>query len=164
MKRRVAWILLAVVALLNGAWGGLAAAIPYRLLGPHGTPVLSAGYEGYSGGSWAQLAAAAPGAPSFIALLFRMYGLYCFVIGALGVVIATTAFRRGERWAWWALLFGNVVPLVAAMAYDRSVRAIGPFEITEYVGLALVFIALAITVPSRALLNTQTESAASSSA
>ena len=33
------------------------------------------------------------------------------------------------------------------MTYDMTVSAIGPFELTEYVGLALVWGALAVTAP-----------------
>jgi hypothetical protein len=43
------------------------------------------------------------------------------------------------------LLAGNTVALVSAMIYDRTVNAIGPFEMTEYLGLALVYAALAMT-------------------
>ena len=68
----------------------------------------------------------------------------------MGAAVAVTAFRRGERWAWWALLVGNTVALVSAMTYDKTVNAIGPFELTEYLGLALVCAALAVTAPFRA--------------
>jgi hypothetical protein len=34
------------------------------------------------------------------------------------------------------------------MAYDQIVRAVGPFELTEYLGLAVVIAALAVTAPS----------------
>jgi hypothetical protein len=71
------------------------------------------------------------------------------VFGLLGSAIAVTAFRRGDRWAWWALLVGNTLALVSAMSYDWIVNAIGPFELTEYLGLALVWGALAVTAPFR---------------
>jgi hypothetical protein len=58
-----------------------------------------------------------------------------------------TAFRRGERWAWWALLVGNSIAFVSAMTYDRIVGAIGPFEWSEYLGLAVVCGSLAVTSP-----------------
>jgi len=45
------------------------------------------------------------------------------------------------------LLIGNTVALVSAMRYDWIVNAIGPFELTEYLGLAVVCVALAITAP-----------------
>jgi hypothetical protein len=69
------------------------------------------------------------------------------IFGVIGSAIAVTAFRRGERWAWWTLLIGNTLALVSAMTYDKTVNAIGPFEMTEYLGLALVWVAFAITAP-----------------
>jgi hypothetical protein len=81
-------------------------------------------------------------------VLYRMYGVYNVLFGLMGSVIAVTAFRRGERWAWWALLVGNTVALVSAMTYDKTVNAIGPFELTEYFGLVVVWAALALTARS----------------
>ena len=153
MKRlqRVAWILILVVDAGYIAWGAGAAAAPDRLLGPGGKAILPAGYEGYSGGSWSELSGASPVIAGYMTLLFRMYGLYCVLFGFMGSVIAITAFRRGERWAWWVLLVGNTVALLSAMKYDMTVSAIGPFELTEYLGLALVWGALAVTAPFRAV-------------
>jgi hypothetical protein len=48
------------------------------------------------------------------------------------------------------LLVGNTVALLSAMTYDMTVSAIGPLELTEYLGLALVWGALAVTAPFRA--------------
>jgi hypothetical protein len=45
------------------------------------------------------------------------------------------------------LLVGNTIAFVSAMTYDWTVGAIGPFELTEYLGLALVWGALAVTAP-----------------
>jgi hypothetical protein len=61
--------------------------------------------------------------------------------------IAVTAFRRGDGWAWWALLVGNTIALGSAMTYDQTVNVIGPFELSEYVGLAAIYGALAVTAP-----------------
>ena len=152
MKRlqRVAWILILIVDAAYIAWGAGAAAAPDRLLGPGGQAILPAGYEGYSGGSWSELAGASPQITGYMTLLFRMYGLYCVLFGLMGSAIAVSAFRRGERWAWWVLLVGNTVALLSAMTYDATVNAIGPFELTEYLGLAMVWGALAVTAPFRA--------------
>ena len=149
-KRHVASIIILIVDLSMIAWGMMAALFPRHLLGPRGAPILQAGYEGYTGLSWQELAAASPKAAGYMLVLFRMYGAYCFVLGLLGAAIACTAFRRGERWAWWALLIGNTVALGSAMRYDWLVHAIGPFELTEYLGLLLVWVALAVTLPSAA--------------
>jgi hypothetical protein len=45
------------------------------------------------------------------------------------------------------LLVGNTIALVSAMTYDWIVNAIGPFELTEYLGLVIVWGALAVTAP-----------------
>jgi hypothetical protein len=149
MKRlqRGAWILILIVDLGLIAWGGMAAVWPDHLVGPGGTPILTAGYEGFSKGSWVELASTAPMAATYIKVLFRMYGVFNAVFGLTASAIAVTAFRRGDGWAWWTLLVGNTIALVSAMTYDWTVNAIGPFELTEYLGLAMVWGALAVTVP-----------------
>ena len=149
MKRReVAWILILIVDAAYIVWGGMAAASPDHLLkGPGGMGILPAAYEGYTHGSWSQLVGASPLTAGYLLVLYRMYGTYCAVFGLLTSAIAVTAFRRGEVWAWWALLVGNTIALAAAMRMDWIVNAIGPFELTEYLGLALVWGALAITAP-----------------
>ena len=146
-RRRVALILILIVDAGFVAWGAMAAALPDHLLGPRGTPILTAGYEGFSKGSWSELASTAPMTAKYIDVLFRMYGVFNVAFGLMASAIAVTAFRRGDRWAWWALLAGNTIALVSAMRYDWSVNAIGPFELTEYLGLAAVWAALVVTAP-----------------
>jgi hypothetical protein len=148
--RRVAWIFILIVDVAYIAWGAGAAALPDHLLGPGGKAILPAGYEGYSGASWSDLAGASPLISGYMTVLYRMYGIYCVLFGLMGSAITVTAFRRGERWAWWALLVGNTIALVSAITYDWMVNAIGPFELTEYLGLALVWGALAVTAPFHA--------------
>jgi hypothetical protein len=151
MKRRqIAWILILIVDVGYIVWGAGAAASPVHLLGPGGKAILPAGYEGYSGGSWSELAGASPRIAEYMTVLYRMYGIYNVLFGLMASAIAVTAFRRGEVWAWWALLVGNTIALVSAIRYDWIVNAIGPFELTEYLGLALVLSALAFTAPFRA--------------
>jgi hypothetical protein len=153
-RRRIAWILILVVDAGFVLWGAGAAAAPDGLLGPGGKAILPAAFEGYSGASWAALAGATPMAARYMVVLYRMYGIYNVAFGLVTVAIAVTAFRRGERWAWWALLAGNVITLASAITYDRVSNAIGPFELSEYLGLALVLGALAVTAPVAASRST----------
>ena len=146
---RIAWILILVVDVGYIAWGAGAAVSPDHLLGPGGKAILPAGYEGYSGGSWSELSGASPLVAGYMTVLYRMYGIYNILFGLMGSAIAVTAFRRGERWAWWTLLVGNTLALVSAITYDRMANAIGPFELTEYLGLAMIWGALAVTAPFR---------------
>lgn len=145
--RRVAWtlILLADIGLL--AWGAMAALAPEHLLGPGSAPILNAEYESFTGYSWSELTSTSPMAAGFMTILFRMFGTFNVAFALMAIAIAATAFRRGDRWAWWALLVGNTLAFVSAMTYDRTVGAIGPFEMTEYLGLGAIYLALAVTAP-----------------
>ena len=147
--RGVASLLIVIVDAGLLVWCAMAAVWPDHLLGPGGVPILTAGYEGFTKGSWSELASTSPMAAKYIGVLFRMYGIYGVAFGVMAIAIAVTAFRRGERWAWWALLVGNTIAFVAAMTYDWTVNAIGPFELTEYLGLAIIFTALWVTAPFR---------------
>ena len=146
--RPFAWIgmVAADVGLL--AWAAMAAVTPERLLGPGSMPILPAGFQGFTGVSWQDLVATTPRTAEYATLLFRMYGLYGAAFSLLAIAVGATAFRRGERWAWWGLLVGNALTYVGAMAYDQIVRAVGPFELTEYLALAVVITALAVTAPT----------------
>ena len=146
--RRLAWLVLLIADAGLLVWGAGAAAIPGHLLGPGGGAILPVGYEGYSQGSWHQLVVTSPQTAGYITLVFRMYGVYIVAFGLLAVAISATAFRRGDRWAWWALLMGNTIAFVSAMTYDRIVGAIGPFEWSEYLGLAVIYGSLAVTAPA----------------
>jgi len=143
--RSVAWLLVLAADVGLAAWGAMAAAFPDHLLGPNGAPILAAGYEGFSRASWSSLVTSSPMTARYIGVLFRLYGVFNVAFGLMASAIAVTAFRRGDRWAWWALLVGNTLAYVSAMTYDWTVNAIGPFELTEYLGLAAVYAALAIT-------------------
>lgn len=147
--RRSAWLLILIADVGLLAWGAMAALAPDRLLGPDSMPIVAAGYEGYTGASWS--AVADTPTADFITLVFRMFGVGNVEFALMGIAISATAFRRGDGWAWWALLVGNTIAYGAPMTYDRLVDAIGPFEAMEYVGIAVVYVALAVTAPFGAL-------------
>jgi len=148
-RRLVAWLLMLAgdVGLL--AWGAMAAIAPHMLPGPGATQILSAGYESFSRHSWNALASENPATAGFIEVLFRLYGTYIVAFGVMAIAVANTAFRRGERWAWWALLVGNTIAYGSAMTYDRIAGAIGPLEASEYLGIGVIYVGLALTAPFR---------------
>jgi hypothetical protein len=143
--RRRAWLLIVVADVGLLLWGALAALIPENLPGPGGKAILPAGYKGYTSGSWDHLRTTSAETAGYIEVIFRLYGVYIVAFSMVAIAIAAKAFRRGERWAWWALLVGNVIAWPAAMSYDLIVHAIGPFELTEYLGLAIILGSLAVT-------------------
>jgi MFS-type transporter involved in bile tolerance (Atg22 family) len=147
--RRVAWLVIVVADVGLLAWAAMAALVPQHLPGPAAKPILPAGYQGFTGASWQHLTATAPKTADYTALLFRMYGIYGVGLSLLAIAVGANAFRRGERWAWWALLVGNTIGYGAAMVYDQIVNAVGPFELSEYLGLAVIYGSLAITLNRR---------------
>ena len=106
-RRRLAVILILITDIGIIAWGAMAALLPEHLLGPGSTPILKAEFESYTSASWSTLSGTSPAIAEFITILFRMYGTFNVVFGLMAVAITVTAFRRGDRWAWWALLVGN---------------------------------------------------------
>ena len=146
--RGAAWLVVVIADVGLLLWGAGAALLPKSLPGPGSAPILPAGFEGYTGGSWQELVATSPKTAGYITLVFRMYGIYIVAFSIMAIAIAATAYKRGERWAWWALLVGNTIAWISAMTYDQIVGAIGPFELTEYLGLALIYGSLALTVPA----------------
>jgi hypothetical protein len=41
---------------------------------------------------------------TWMGMVFRSWGAFAIGLGALMVFVATQAYRRGDTWAWWALL------------------------------------------------------------
>ena len=146
---RFAWILILIADAGFIAWGGMAALATEHLIGPNSTPILVAEFENFTGLSWVELKTASPKIAEFITILFQMYGAFNVVFGLLTVAITLSAFRRGERWAWWTLLVGNTIALGSAITFDRVVNAIGIFEMSEYLGLVMIYVGLFITAPFR---------------
>lgn len=133
--RRLAVVAVAVIDFSVVAWGVLAVADP---------EVLTSGFETYTGEQWGRFAGRAAAA-EFLLIAFRLMGALNVAVGLILLIVATTGFRMGHRWAWWTLLIGNTLAIGAPIVYDRTVGFIRVFEVLEYVALAVVYGALAAT-------------------
>ena len=132
---RLAWVVILVADVGIVLYGVLAVATP---------SLLAAGYERYTGASWASLVAQAPQTAAYLILTYRMVGGLNVALGITLIAIIVGPFRRGDRWAWFALLSGNLLGFGVPMTYDQITGAIGFFEILEFVAIAAVLVALAI--------------------
>ena len=56
-----------------------------------------------TGMSWNELQAASPSAANLIDMKFRTDGASLTTITLLSMAVCLTGFRRGQRWAWYAL-------------------------------------------------------------
>lgn len=143
--RQFAWVGIVVADAGLLAWGAL------TVLAPECPGAcMTNGFETSTGSAWADLVAASPSTANFLLLLFRVFGAYNVAFGFLGIAVAATAFRRGDVWAWWALLIANTLAYGSAMTYDRMVGFIGTNEMLEYVCLAAAYAAQAVTAPVQA--------------
>jgi hypothetical protein len=143
---RFAWILILIADAGFIVWGAMAALATEHLAGPGSIPILVAEYQNFTGLSWIELETSSAKIAEFITILFRMYGTFNVIFGLLTVAITISAFRRGERWAWWTLLVSNTIAFGSAITFDRVVNAIGIFEMSEYLGIVMIYVALAATV------------------
>jgi hypothetical protein len=143
--RKFAWLAVVIADAGLLLWGALTVIAP-QCPGA----CMTNGYEMFTRQSWADLAAGSASLSSFLLLLFRVFGAYNVAFGLLGIAVAATAFRRGETWAWWALLVANTLAYGSAMTYDRMVGFIGTNEMLEYVCIAGVYAAAAVTAPTQA--------------
>jgi hypothetical protein len=126
---RLAWVVILVADAGIVLYGVLAVATP---------SLLTAGYESYSGTFWTSLVARAPETAAYLLLVYRVVGGLNVALGITLIALIVGPFRRGERWAWFTLLIGNVIGFGVPMTYDQITGAIGFFEILEVVAIAAV--------------------------
>jgi hypothetical protein len=135
--RIASWVIAAADAGIL-AWGALALLAPGQLI---------PGYEHYTSQSWSALMHTSPATGDYILVLFRLVGALNIAAALPLIVLAFTAFRARQRWAWWTLVTANTIAFGAPITYDFTTGAIGFFEKLEWVALASVLLALAATWP-----------------
>lgn len=133
--RRSAWILILAADAGMFLYGIMAVASP---------AAMTAGYESYTNSSWTGLTASTPALASYLLLLYRLIGGLNVGLGLVLIAVVVAPYRRGERWAWVAVLVGNAIGFGLPMVYDQITGAIGPFEIAEYIAVGGVVLALLV--------------------
>ena len=58
-----------------------------------------------------------PKLANLIDLLIRLSGLFSFSFSLLFMVISYTGFRKGERWAWYTLLYLPIVYILIPLLF-----------------------------------------------
>jgi hypothetical protein len=92
---RAGWIALTVVGAIFGLFG-----LSDVILGMDADPAIA---ESIAGVAWEDLQASSPRIANLIDMYVRSLGAGLLVVSILSLTITLTAFRRGERWAWYAL-------------------------------------------------------------
>jgi hypothetical protein len=92
---RSAWIALIVVGAIFGLFG-----VSDLMQGMDADPAIA---ESVIGRPWEDLQASNPRIASLIDMYVRSLGAGILVVSILSLAVTLTAFKRGERWAWYAL-------------------------------------------------------------
>ncbi len=135
MMRRLqdwSWVLLVLVGV-----GGALFSLYFLLVGP--TDLQTRELVGQDWSAWAEQNEPAD---RLVALGFGLAGLNGLVAGLLGVAIAAGPFRRGERWAWFAMASFLLV-VASAQVVNRRVG----LGVDQDAPVLITLIVLALLLP-----------------
>ncbi|MDX1534182.1 MAG: hypothetical protein R3291_01000, partial [Thermoplasmata archaeon] len=104
--QKLGWIILLIVSVIFALFG------LGDIIGA--TSVDPAIVEGITGLTPEELGAISPEALHLANYMTRALGGALLIVGLLAAAVAWTAFRRGERWAWYALL---TLPLLNVLIF-----------------------------------------------
>ena len=106
-------------------------------------------YSLYIGKSWSEIVVSNPKLAHLYREIIRLAGGIGFAFQIAGFFVLIAAFRKGEKWAWFCILFMALIGWISVLAHDIFLKDI-IFIIVDSVGLALLIIGLVI--PAKAIL------------
>lgn len=131
---KLSWILLIVPSIILMLYGVSV------LLGPGTYAEI---YFQPTGQPWAEFNGANPNVANLIIQLFLGLGIGVLTIGFLTASITLTAYRKGERWAWYVLLVGVTLAWGGDMVLEIRAGEIayafltGGMVLLSWLGLAI---------------------------
>jgi hypothetical protein len=141
--QKYAWIVLLVVSAL-----ALLIGLGDFILAGNGDPAL---VESMVGTPWAEIMATDPHLANLVDLLSRILGAWLIGFSVLASSISVTAFRKGDRWAWyalWALPLTFALIFAAFLTAGRVAGAPAPPALFSAPGLFLLSV-LGLMLPFR---------------
>lgn len=145
-RDRYSWILLLVVGLAS-----LAIGVGDFVLGQAGDTEMVVAVTGMT---WSELTASYPSAANLVDLLARVLGAWLTGFSLFAIAVSVTAYRRGERWAWfamWSLPLAMTLVFVAFASTNRIAGEALPPALLSAPTLAAVS-AASLLVSSRRFL------------
>jgi hypothetical protein len=119
----------------------------YKLIDPE--IMIESWFETMGDQSWAAFVAANPEATvDFVQLLVISLGTTQLAIAAFVLIITLYGYRRGEKWAWYTLLVGNII-LFASMLISGILNSMN----LNMSVLGLVLLIIALAVPAKKILS-----------
>lgn len=145
--QKYAWVILFVLGLIIALFG----------LGdiPMGGSSFESGegptLQGITGLTWQELRAESPHAAAMLDYLVRAGGANLLVLGLFGMAVSWTGFRRGERWAWYAMWLWPVWFALVVLLLMSVYKLPGPGVPPPFVSgpVFLILSVLALLLPYR---------------
>ena len=98
-----------------------------------------------TGMSWNELQAASPKVANLIDVKFRTDGAALATIALLSMAVCLTGFRRGERWAWyalWAIPLWMMSTVVFILMVDKQPGSGTPVPIISGSILSVIWVSM----------------------
>ncbi len=138
---RHAWIIFLVLSVLLGLAG-----VGHLTEEGISNPAIA---KSITGETWEELRAASPTHANLVNLFARREGADFIVIALLSMAVSLTGFRRGERWAWYALWVGPLRSALTLVLFFTAGRQPGSpvlsAMISPLIGFVVSILALALS-------------------
>ncbi len=93
-----------------------------------------------SGMTWSQIQSTSPAGAKYITSITGALGYAALGFGIFTITVSATAYRRGERWAWYVMLYWPLISLgVIAGALNGGAPLFAVFLILSLIGLLLPY-------------------------
>jgi|Deesub1362B_J571_1020462.scaffolds.fasta_scaffold02338_5 hypothetical protein len=106
-------------------------------------------FYGYTGESWADFIVSSPKLADHHRATARLAGGFALSVIIAGFFIVLIPFRRGEKWAWYCILFSSFIGWVNSLIFSILAK--------DWVGIpmgiaGLVLLIVGIIIPAKAIL------------
>ncbi len=109
------------------------------------TPV----FESFTGQTWSDFVTANAKAADLQIMTTRLTAATAMAVSILGIFLALTSYRKGEKWSWFAFLVPGIIVWGSNVAYATALAS-STNMVLMLIGLALLVIGLVI--PAKAIL------------
>ncbi|MFX1311436.1 MAG: hypothetical protein ACFFHD_02335 [Promethearchaeota archaeon] len=103
-------------------------------------------FAAYTGQTYSNYLASSPKFAEIYIITKKLIGIMLLVIGFMIILINEFAYRKGEKWSWFALLISGGIAWGAFIIYKMFIGYIGVSMITFIIGAALLFVGLVLPV------------------
>lgn len=106
--------------------------VVYGIMGIFNPEVLAGGFNSFTKQDWQQFQIESSIVAGYVTLLWRLIGGFNLAAGLTLTLVVWKWLQPGCRWAWMALLLGNLIAYISSISLDITTRSIEFFEVIEF--------------------------------